>query len=427
MNCNLQRSDSVLSHLVQGALFFFPIIHPLIRHGGGTIWVLLCLGGSAWVLWARRQSLPLWRNLARDERVLLLGLLLIPLGMSLSLINSDDWASVGSKFEKLLQVLFFPLAYLFLRGLMTDLARPFFWGVMVSAPVLMLVGIYEVFYEGKPRAEGGIYSIFYGDIAVYFLVILLSYKCAGLGQKNRWIIGFSIFSAVIAMFLSGTRGAWLALLMLLPVIVFLFRDAMPAWKWRRIGIGVLALLVVFFSIPNLVHDRLMDGVQNLKNLESSPHTSWGTRYHLWKLSISVWKEHPWIGTGLGDMNHEMRLAHELGEYPSGFHSNAHNIFFDAMATTGTIGLLVMVVGFFVIPLWFFARKYRLHHDPYFRFVALAGFLGIIAFALFGLTDGWLSNMAFVRGFLVHILVFSVTLVIFESSILSNSVKNNGIT
>ncbi len=410
MNTLASSLATALPHLVQGTVFLFPILHPLVRHGGGTIWVLLCLGGLVWTIRARRRGLPLWRALGRDERFLLLGLLLVPLGMSLSLVNTDDWTYVGPKFEKLLQVLLFPLAYLLVRGLGAEPGRPFFWGALAAVPLMLAVGAWQM-TQGAAWAHGAYYRILYGDLAVYYLTLLVVADLCWLRSRWRWVAWGAMVCAVAAVLLSGTRGAWLAALALLPVALWCYRHALSPRQWRWLG-GVTALILIgVIALPGPIQDRLMEGIQDLQTLEERPGSSWGTRYHLWHLSIEVWREHPWLGTGLGDLHHEIQRAAQIGVYRASTHyDHAHNLFFDALATTGAVGLGALVLGFFLIPAWYFWRHWRrAEGDPYRRFLALAGLMGLVAFALFGLTEAWFSRMHFTRAFLMHLLVFASAL------------------
>jgi len=397
--------DTWVARLLQVGTFLFPTLHPLVRHGGGTLWVLACLGGLFWLWRARRRGLPAWSALGRGERVLLLGLLLIPLAALLSLVNADDWTYVGVKLEKPLQVLLFPLAYLWVRHEGVDLGRAFLWGVVAATPIMLAVGVWQMAH-GAAWAHGAYYRILYGDLALYFLAILVVADLVWVRGRRRWLLWAAMGCAFVAVLLSGTRGAWLAGAVLLPWALWCYRRVLSRRQWQWLGAGALLTLAAVLAVPSPIQERLVQGFQELQHLEERPGSSWATRYHLWRTSVAVWREHPWLGTGVGDLHEELARAAEAGRYPAATHyDHAHSVYFDALATMGLVGLAALLLGFFLVPAWYFARHLRRARDPYGRFLALAGLLGVAAFALFGLTEAWFSRMHLTRAYLVHLLVF----------------------
>ncbi len=402
-----------LSAWLQGAALLFPMVHPVVRHGGGTVWVLLVLGGGGLWLRARRRGEALPLLPAGEVRWLLLALLAIPLAQWLSLVNADEWRHVGPKLEKGLQVLLFPLAYLLVRHARADLGRWFLWGCVVAAPLMLVVGMWQMLH-GAQWAHGAYYRILYGDLALYFLVIMVAADLMWLRGRSRWLLWGGMACALVAVLLSGTRGAWLAGLVFLPWALWCYRRVLRPRQWLVLGMASVVGVALLVTVPSPIQQRLNTGLQELENLGEGVG-SWGTRYQLWRLSVALWREHPWLGTGVGDLPQEIRRAAEAGEYHAGIHyDHAHSLYFDALATLGTVGFLALMAGFFLLPTWFFLRHWRrARGDPYRRFLALAGLVGVAAFALFGLTEAWFSRMHFTRAYLFHLLVFVSALSIAE--------------
>ncbi len=399
-----------IARLLQAGALAFPALHPLVRHGGGTLWVLACLGGLVWLWRARRSGAPTWSALGRDERLLLLALLAIPAAFLLSLVNADDWTYVGPKLEKPLQVLLFPLAYLWVRGLKVDLGRAFLWGVMAAAPVMLAVGVWQMAH-GAQWAHGAYYRILYGDLALYYLALLVVADLVYLRGRLRWLGWAAMACAFVAVLLSGTRGAWLAGFVFLPWVLWCYRRVLSRRQWQWLGAGALLALTAVVLVPSPIQDRLAQGFHDLQHLEEKPGSSWATRYHLWRTSLAAWREHPWLGTGVGDLHQELERAAAEGRYPASTrYDHAHSLYFDALATTGLVGLGALLAGFFLVPGWYFWRHWRrAGDDSYRRFLALGGLVGLAAFALFGLTEAWFSRMHLTRAFLVHLWVFASAL------------------
>jgi O-antigen ligase len=131
--------------------------------------------------------------------------------------------------------------------------------------------------------------------------------------------------------------------------------------------------------------------------------------NLWRNSLIIWSEHPWIGTGAGDFEIDnRRLANEGISLSKTVvpYAHAHNVFFDALATTGILGLVALVGALFVALLVYFFRRWNLNGTPWEKFHALGGVLAITSFAIFGMSEGWMGRNAFVNQYVVIIAVLA---------------------
>ena len=135
-------------------------------------------------------------------------------------------------------------------------------------------------------------------------------------------------------------------------------------------------------------------------------SSAGVRVELWRDSVTIWKAHPIIGTGIGDYYRDVRkLINDGRSNSQRDFGHAHNIYFDALAISGLVGLFALFIFVQIIPFLMFRSFWIKEDDPWIRFYALSGMATIIAFAVFGLTEGWLARNPFVRTYLMSILVF----------------------
>ena len=136
------------------------------------------------------------------------------------------------------------------------------------------------------------------------------------------------------------------------------------------------------------------------------------RLDMWRDSITIWKAHPLIGTGLGDFKNDRSQLFEEGRSRIDHKfSHAHSIYFDVLATAGLAGFLGLVIFMQVVPFLMFRSHWLKEDDPWIRFYALSGMATIIAFAVFGLTEGWLARNMFVRTYIISMLVFMSSIAI----------------
>jgi len=126
---------------------------------------------------------------------------------------------------------------------------------------------------------------------------------------------------------------------------------------------------------------------------------------MWGIALEVWRQHPLVGTGLGDFKHHVRqqLDSEQAQLDL-VYTHAHNVYLEFLATTGSIGLLVMVVTILVLPLLLMIDRYRHAKSALSRNAALVGGVLIVSFAVFGLTEAWTARSPMMSTYVVMLAV-----------------------
>ena len=111
---------------------------------------------------------------------------------------------------------------------------------------------------------------------------------------------------------------------------------------------------------------------------------------MWRTALELSTEHVWFGLGSkGYMAAKQLLAKE-GEMDKMIvnHTNAHNDYLDVLVKRGLIGLLTLLLLFF-LPLTLFAKALR-RGNVAARPFALAGVVLCICYPIFGLTTSSLT-------------------------------------
>jgi O-antigen ligase len=149
--------------------------------------------------------------------------------------------------------------------------------------------------------------------------------------KNRTFILAVIGLSVISFFLGSSRGSFVALL-----LTFLFLPLLSEKVSKRISLlilGSLIILIIIF-VSDLYGSDLMARISGTEDAIENSGSS-AARLILWKDSFTQFMDHPFIGSQLG-------LERFSYYYP-------HNIFFEALLTTGIIGFIalfwLMINGF----------------------------------------------------------------------------------
>ncbi|CCQ98743.1 conserved membrane hypothetical protein [[Clostridium] ultunense Esp] len=180
-------------------------------------------------------------------------------------------------------------------------------------------------------------------------------------EKNVWLKGYYAFASLLqlgAFVLSGSRGAWLALLLSLLLIFALIN-----WKWA-LGGGVAAVLGGFLLPP--IRSRIL----NLLSPEYLEKSASDGRIARWLGAYHEMRFDPFFGRGIG------HYGGAVGDRYFGT-TYVDSYYFKTLAELGLPGVLLLAwllfsVGFLLYQLWHTTKGKR-------EFFLLGGILiGLIA-------------------------------------------------
>lgn len=333
--------------------------------------------------------------------------------MALSLINAEEMREGLKALERYLRFVFIIPLYLTFRRYGYTVGREFAAGAVVACLVMGAQAFYQVEVAGNVFAKGYYHKIVFGDLAVWWAAVsALLALIVVQGWWSRLLLLLAIGAGLYASVLSQTRGAWL-FVPVFPVIVI--------WtQWQRIGVRrnwLIASMVIVVAVivgAGMQSDSLKQGVQRgIDELEAFTHnpgelSSWGLRLNMWRNSLLILKEHPIIGTGVGDFQADMKHMVEDGRSWNPYvvrYGHAHSIYFDTLAKGGILGFLTTVMAFLLLPFAAFVRGLRKAERPWERFYAIGGILLVAAFATFGFSEGLWARNPFVNTYVISLVVF----------------------
>ena len=181
-------------------------------------------------------------------------------------------------------------------------------------------------------------------------VLGLHLPSAVMGSRRRWIGLAGAAATLLAIFATGTRGAWIAaaLLITLAIAVALARGIAVGGKaGRNVLIVVLAVAVVLgiagVLLRGTITQRFEQGRREVAAaLEQGDYTSdTGKRILMWKAAAQAVEAHPVRGVGAGgyqrwSLEHVRINGQPLP--PDAIHAHAHSASLHIAATTGLVGL-----------------------------------------------------------------------------------------
>ena len=334
-------------------------------------------------------------------------ILLILLGFAiLSLLwttvpGSVAWEGIR-KFRKLI-VLFVAWCFLSRNPLWRE---RFLWTGLISFGVLALicVGIgFEISgFPEKVPGQGAILTkshIAQGYIMAILVVIGLEMSLRK-GRLGKIILGAcaALLAVGVTFFMTNGRTGYLAIVVALVAVVVSY----PYKKNLKFIALVVALVVVGISaaVSTNVVNRTMEVKTDIQEFsEGNKHTSSGERLSYWTAALSILKEHPVAGIGIGGFGQfycdtpgkTKVLKNCIRGWGSG---NPHSDFLNFGAQFGLVGIFLWVA--FLIVCFYTALRATTVRDRLigmgFLFAYLAG--GAVNSFMWDVTEGTLAALCF---------------------------------
>jgi putative inorganic carbon (hco3(-)) transporter len=191
-------------------------------------------------------------------------------------------------------------------------------------------------------------------------------------RRSRWILISAIvifLPMLLVLYLSQSRGAWLAIgVALLFILALSIRNRKRLFVGGLIGIVVLGVVVLVFHKPIL--NFFVAGHQNIYGISTLTK-----RLFLWLSALRMIRDHPWFGVGMenwlcyyspnavcvdpAQVHHYWILQSPFTGASTGLQdeptlSHPHNIFLHVWVSMGLFGLLAFI-GVLALFFWLFVR------------------------------------------------------------------------
>ncbi|MCW0449798.1 O-antigen ligase family protein [Xanthomonas sacchari] len=267
--------------------------------------------------------------------------------------------------------------------------RLLWWGALLGIFAALVLASVQVL-QGQPRAEGWTNAIVLADVVLMLMV--LTVFCRPRGQWP-WAVA-AVVAGGIVILLSGSRGVWLGVLLLLVVSALCLRWRDSATRLMILGACTALAAVLVLSVPALTKQtRLAELHHDVQRYErGDSDSSAGARIERLQVAAATFVEHPVVGVGVGRFDNAMlRLPDCRKGFVERCHlGHAHNDLAEWSATQGLPGtmLILMVYG---VPLWLLLRLYRRRPQPHFHGAAAAGIMVVAAYILCGMTQSMFAH------------------------------------
>ncbi|MCW8886456.1 MAG: O-antigen ligase family protein [Motiliproteus sp.] len=370
--------------------------------GYGAALILIC-SVALLVFSFKRPPRPLEKN----DKVLILGLVSLPLAVALSMLLHGDW--IWSNLDKPLRFLLVIPVFLAIRHY--GLHRNYLLiGAIGGAIAAGCFGYYQKYVLGMGVAHGFTHKIPFGDISLMLGMFSLAIFVPS--KENRkvpiWLlvlafVGFCF--GLLGSICSGTRGGWVALPFLLWLVLS-FSISSRLLRWLIYTV-CLASLIGIYQGNALVNSQVDLAVDKtiLYFEEGVAEGSAGSRLEMWRGAWNMFLEHPLMGVGKEGYRPEAERMKAEGLFNTDVYDHPHNDFLNLLAELGVMGgiAFVLLYGLFV----YFFTRWR-NTDPQ---LACLGLLLVFGYFDFSLTQAMFEhnistsflalNVAVIAGMLSH--------------------------
>ena len=230
------------------------------------------------------------------------------------------------------------------------------------------IAIWQKFIENAPRANGFTQTNEFGSIAMLMGLMCITgliWACEPFKRrlKRPFLGGLFLIGSVngiTASLLSGSRGAWLALLPATLVGLWVARR-LSFTKAYLLVVGILATLAAsaaYISPATGVASRIAVAVHEVNDYVEGnvTDTSVGHRLEMWESALELFAEKPYLGWGEVAYRQEMKGLGAIGNVNADIsrYSHAHNEWFNVLAKKGITGGLILF-GLYITPFILFLR------------------------------------------------------------------------
>ncbi|MDD4599662.1 MAG: O-antigen ligase family protein [Negativicutes bacterium] len=349
--------------------YFFIVLFVLANHlSTSLMWVSII----SMIILAAYKFFRYKEDIVPPEPIIVKGMAVFIFCMVISSAFSNDQVkSLNVAFDFFEVMLPFFLPFLFVKTRRQLIIVILALGLAVSIPSVHAIyqGIHGNFRAGSffsnPMFLGGLLSI---SIPFYYVLALeKDYLC---NNKVRLFCGAVAALAAIALVYNGTRGVWVA------VVVVLVLHLLSVF-FRNPKLGIV-LTIIFCVLSGMLWQT--STIQNrIKSITSIKNKSNMERFLIWESSIKMAKDYPITGVGLGNFN-KFEMERYISPKSKGpkSHVHAHNNLLHFLAETGIIGFGGFIIMYYSI---FRAFMMRQRHT-----IMKAGLLVTLSFLIYGMTE-----------------------------------------
>ena len=271
---------------------------------------------------------------------------------------------IGGKVETKMGLFFLPFVFVLvdwsIKERLLPLLKAYFLGLIGACLYTLVAASYTWLVSGEQNffySKLGSFLHFHPTYFSLYLLIgvvlfLLAYR------KEHWLtkvekqIGWlSVVLFTVFILLLSSRSQWINYFVFVPFLLYpIAKDKFGTFKTISLGlVAVVLMVILLFQIPS-TRKRLVDVFQGAPATSNTSKIS-NVRFQTWDASWSLFKEQPWTGVGVANLQVKQLETYEKLTYdrPLKERYNAHNQYLDLLAGAGWIPLFFWLFCLFWQP------------------------------------------------------------------------------
>ncbi|MFH1282358.1 MAG: O-antigen ligase family protein [bacterium] len=307
------------------------------------------------------------------------GIIIISAYLATIIVSGINSRFILLTFEVFLLQFFLVLILIYCMIIDENVINNIFIVLAVSLSVLCIYGIIQHFgldpvrwvniHSRRPSSFLGNPNFFAGYLVVCLpLIFALAQQSKKLPIRLIYIFIFLL--GTYNLFLTWTRGAWLAFLASMCFLIL-----MNSYTKKRLKIAIISLSIILIGLAFFGKSRIYEYF-NFSN------QSVVERVFKWKTAFEMIKDHPIIGVGAGNLKVNFALYQEKVREQAKFkvrgtsESNVHNEFFQILAEQGLLGF-----AFFILMFGYIFYKYFISRKTPVIVGLVSGIVGFLVFSI----------------------------------------------
>ncbi|MGO4819181.1 O-antigen ligase family protein [Flavobacterium sp. W22_SRS_FP1] len=220
--------------------------------------------------------------------------------------------------------------------------------------------------------------------------IKIPFLFLGIVYFKKWLKGFlflALFVSTTLVFLSGSRAAYLSLLLETVLFIFMYLKFNSVFKQQKITALYIAILICFsFFVSNQIFknsgnaDRYKSVTSRIEKTYDLQDASINYRLGLWKNAVILIQKNPVLGIGLGNWKIES-LPYEnkmFSNFAASIHT--HNDFLEVATETGILNGIIYLT-FFILLVYMNFKVILKSEKPEATIIAIVCLLLILSYGI----------------------------------------------
>lgn len=344
-----------------------------------------------------------WQQRNRRDGLRWHAVMYLPLALMMYALGSMIWSHTYlGGVEAVRWFIFSLLLWLGINTLARDRVPVLAWGIHWGAVVASLWAAlqfwvdFRYFPQGPNPASTFVNRNFFAEFAVCTIPFSALLLARARQSAQISLLAFTSGFVIVSVLMTGTRGAlaamWVQLLLVLPVIGFLYRRQFAFSQWdagrRIVAIGLLLATVVGLGLIPTGNQKLAEEGRGVNALQrgftrtaqiQADDYSLGVRFIMWKATSTIIQKRPLTGVGAGAWESDIPLYQVEGsQLETDYY--VHNEFLQLLAEYGLTGwlFLLLLFGYLLAAAWRTLRDKspEAQAEAPFRAIALCGLLAL---------------------------------------------------